>query len=45
MERIEAVPLAPLPPQKSIAPTRSFKLEVSNGNGVLGLAKRVAGRL
>jgi hypothetical protein len=45
MERIKAVPLAPLPPQKSIAPTRSIKLEVSNGNGVLGLAKRVAGRL
>ncbi|HEX6064743.1 MAG TPA: LytR C-terminal domain-containing protein [Longimicrobiales bacterium] len=45
MEKIEAVPLAPLPQQNSMAPTRKFKLEVSNGNGILGLAKRVAGRL
>jgi Tfp pilus assembly protein PilF len=46
MDKIEAVPLEPLPRTESrIAPTRAFKLEVSNGNGVLGLAKRVAGRL
>jgi hypothetical protein len=45
MEKIEAVPLAPLPQENSMAPTRKFKLEVSNGNGILGLAKRVAGRL
>jgi tetratricopeptide (TPR) repeat protein len=46
LERIQAVPLPPLPQQQPRAmPTRSFKLEVSNGNGVLGLAKRVAGRL
>jgi tetratricopeptide (TPR) repeat protein len=46
LEQIHAVPLPPLPPQQPRAmPTRSFKLEVSNGNGVLGLAKRVADRL
>jgi tetratricopeptide (TPR) repeat protein len=46
LEKIHAVPLPPLPQQQPRAmPTRSFKLEVSNGNGVLGLAKRVAGRL
>jgi tetratricopeptide (TPR) repeat protein len=46
LERIEAVPLPPLPqerPQGLL--TRNFKLEIANGNGVLGLAKRVAGRL
>jgi tetratricopeptide (TPR) repeat protein len=46
LERIQAVPLPPLPQQQPRAvPTRSFQLEVSNGNGVLGLAKRIAGRL
>jgi tetratricopeptide (TPR) repeat protein len=45
-EKIEAVPLPPLPePQPRATSVPSFKLEVSNGNGVLGLAKRVAGRL
>ena len=45
-EKIEAVPLPLLPAQQTRASsTPSFKLEVSNGNGVLGLAKRVAGRL
>lgn len=44
--KIEAAPLAPLPQKEPrIAPLRSFKLEVSNGNGVLGLAKRTAGQL
>jgi tetratricopeptide (TPR) repeat protein len=45
-EKIEALPLPPLPqqqPRPVSAP--SFKLEIANGNGVLGLAKRVAGRL
>ena len=45
LDRIQAMPLPPLPPQQPRATPRSFKLEVSNGNGVLGLAKRVAGRL
>lgn len=31
--------------ESQIAAARSFKLEVSNGNGVLGLAKRTAGHL
>ena len=45
-EKIEAVPLPPLPePQPRATSAPSFKLEISNGNGVLGLAKRVAGRL
>jgi tetratricopeptide (TPR) repeat protein len=45
-EKIEALPLPPLPePQPRATSVPSFKLEVSNGNGVLGLAKRVAGRL
>ena len=45
-EKIEAVPLPPLPePQPRAKSVPSFKLEISNGNGVLGLAKRVAGRL
>jgi hypothetical protein len=45
-EKIEAVPLPLLPAQQPRASsTPGFKLEVSNGNGVLGLAKRVAGRL
>jgi Flp pilus assembly protein TadD len=45
-EKIEALPLPPLPePQPRATSTPSFKLEISNGNGVLGLAKRVAGRL
>jgi tetratricopeptide (TPR) repeat protein len=45
-EKIEAVPLPPLPePQSRTTPAPRFKLEISNGNGVLGLAKRVAGRL
>jgi tetratricopeptide (TPR) repeat protein len=45
-EKIEAVPLPPLPePQPRATSVPSFKLEISNGNGVLGLAKRVAGRL
>jgi tetratricopeptide (TPR) repeat protein len=45
-EKIEAVPLPPLPePQPRARSVPSFKLEISNGNGVLGLAKRVAGRL
>lgn len=50
--KIEAKPLAPLPqneprvaPEPRPAPARSFKLEVSNGNGVLGLAKRTAREL
>jgi len=44
--KIEAMPLAPLPQKEPrIAPLRSFKLEISNGNGVLGMAKRIAGRL
>jgi Tfp pilus assembly protein PilF len=43
---IEARPLKPLLQKASAAaPARGFRLEVSNGNGVLGLAKRVAGRL
>jgi tetratricopeptide (TPR) repeat protein len=43
---IEAKPLAPLPQKETrVAPARSFKLEVSNGNGVLGLAKRTAREL
>jgi tetratricopeptide (TPR) repeat protein len=45
-EKIEAKPLPPLPqqqPQTKSAP--KFNLEISNGNGVQGLAKRVAGRL
>jgi tetratricopeptide (TPR) repeat protein len=46
LERIEAVPLPPLPePQPRATSVPRFKLEISNGNGVLGLAKRVAGRL
>jgi Flp pilus assembly protein TadD len=45
LEKIHAVPLPPLPQKTAAAPRRSFKLEVSNGNGVLGLAKRVADRL
>jgi tetratricopeptide (TPR) repeat protein len=46
LEKIEAVPLAPLPQAKTSLPAmRGFKLEVSNGNGIVGLAKRVAGRL
>jgi tetratricopeptide (TPR) repeat protein len=45
-EKIEAVPLPPLPePQPRTTSAPRFKLEISNGNGVLGLAKRVAGRL
>ena len=45
-EKIEAAPLPPLPdPQPRATSAPSFKLEISNGNGVLGLAKRVAGRL
>jgi hypothetical protein len=45
-EKIEAVPLPPLPePQPRATSMLGFKLEISNGNGVLGLAKRVAGRL
>ena len=45
-EKIEAVPLPPLPePQPRATSAPSFKLEVSNGNGVQGLARRVAGRL
>jgi tetratricopeptide (TPR) repeat protein len=45
-EKIEAVPLPPLPePQPRATSAPKFKLEISNGNGVLGLAKRVAGRL
>jgi tetratricopeptide (TPR) repeat protein len=44
--KIEAVPLPPIPqPQARNRPATAFKLEISNGNGVLGLAKRVAGRL
>lgn len=43
---IESRPLAPAPHRESgAAPARAFRLEVSNGNGVLGLARRVAGRL
>jgi tetratricopeptide (TPR) repeat protein len=46
LEKIHAVPLPPLPQHQTRAmPMRDFKLEVSNGNGVSGLAKRVAGRL
>ena len=46
LAKIEAMPLPALPDQQSRAtPVPTFKLEVSNGNGVLGLAKRVAGRL
>jgi tetratricopeptide (TPR) repeat protein len=46
LEKIHAVPLPPLPQHETrTTPMRSFKLEVSNGNGVLGLAKRVARRL
>jgi tetratricopeptide (TPR) repeat protein len=45
-EKIEAIPLPPLPePQPRAKITLDFKLEISNGNGVQGLAKRVAGRL
>jgi tetratricopeptide (TPR) repeat protein len=45
-EKIEAVPLPTLPePQPRATSASSFKLEIANGNGVLGLAKRVAGRL
>lgn len=45
-EKIEAVPLPPIrEPQARTTSASGFKLEISNGNGVLGLAKRVAGRL
>ncbi|HZM35978.1 MAG TPA: LytR C-terminal domain-containing protein [Burkholderiales bacterium] len=45
-EKIEAVPLPTLPePQPAARSAQRFKLEISNGNGILGLAKRVAGRL
>jgi Flp pilus assembly protein TadD len=45
-EKIEALPLPPFPQQQPRAMSApSFKLEIANGNGVLGLAKRVAGRL
>jgi tetratricopeptide (TPR) repeat protein len=40
---IEARPLPPLPSKQS--QSRSYTLEVSNGNGVSGLARRVAGWL
>jgi Flp pilus assembly protein TadD len=44
--KMEARPLEPVLHKESrFAPERGFRLEVSNGNGVLGLAKRVAGRL
>ena len=43
-EKIEAVPLPPIPePQARAGTVSRFTLEISNG--VLGLAKRVAGRL
>ena len=46
VEKIEAVPLPPIKEPRAGATTPSgFKLEIANGNGVLGLAKRVAGRL
>lgn len=41
--RIEAKPLPAAP--RATAPVRPFKVEVSNGNGVLGLARRTAGEL
>ena len=45
-EKIEAVPLPPIrEPQARTTSASGFKLEISNGNGVSGLAKRVAGRL
>lgn len=40
--RIEA---KPLPAPQAAAPVRPFKVEVANGNGVLGLAKRTAAEL
>jgi tetratricopeptide (TPR) repeat protein len=42
--RIEAVPLPPLAPAQA-APARPYRLEICNGNGVAGLARRVAARL
>jgi tetratricopeptide (TPR) repeat protein len=42
---IEALPLPPLSTPSNTAPPRRFRLEVSNGNGITGLAKRFAGRL
>ena len=44
--KIEAVPLPPLQEPRARTTTPSgFKLEIANGNGISGLAKRVAGRL